>query len=335
MTDIVVQIGGRVQGAPPDILNIQLTYLLGIQQAGPSIGLTIKGIAELNNCIAGLYDLVLNQPANSRVEYSRYWSDRIISQLSLVLDSGNFNINPSVNGFLISITPNFRYRQNVKGFIKTVPSTFLPKYVEAESSGYVQFTPEFNIPTDFDNSNFIRAEDDNFTNHIDEFINSPQFNLALHVRPKKHRKCHKCHNRHCESRESTKNFTNTSALKALVIFLYQTCLSIQTEKISVETGLEMINEKLSMFEKYKAKGASTYSFSVFDNGFLELILCIRYHLQNTDCIVGFTMQGINDIFNNRDGAEYNQIIMNASSAPIDEDMSDVIYPSNTGLFVYQ
>jgi len=333
---VVVRVGGNVLGGPPDNLNIQLTYQLPVEQVG-SLGLTIRGVAELNNAIAGFYELTGNQPQNTRAIYARFWADSIISQLSSVIVAGAFNLNVNINGNLVSITPNFRYREVIQGFIKIVPATFLPKYVEAESSGYIQFTPEFNIPTTFDNANFIRAEDDNYTNHISEFINSPQFNLALHIRPKiklnsKNKKCDRCRQYHNKCKPQ--KITNTSALKALVIFLYQTCLSIQREKISVKDGVKLIKEKIAMFDKYQTGGEGTFSFNVFDNDFIELILCRRYRLKNTDCIVGFTLQGVNDIFNDQEGAEFNQIIMNASSVPIDEDMSDAIFPSNTGLFVY-
>jgi len=347
--EIIVQIGGIGRGRPADALNIRYTYRLPYEVTGTgSLGLNITGCAELNNAISGLYELTVNQPANTRTNYAIYWGSQLLSQLEDILapdDYRNFDIGINPDGTLRSITPNFRYKfaEDAFGqiFIKFLEPAFLPKYLEAESGGFVQFTPEFNIPTTFDNANFVRAEDDNYTNRIDQFIISPQFNLALHVRPKTYKyescpnkDCYKCEKR-IKREDKCRKYTTTSALQAFVTFCYQTCLKVQKEEISASEGEGMILEKIDMFKKYRGAGASTYNFEIDPRGFVNLVFCTRYRLKNTDCIVGFTMQGIPDIFTERTEPEFRQIIMNASSVPIDEDMTDAIWPSNTGLFVYE
>lgn len=337
---IIVQLGGIGEGRPNDVLNIQISCIIPII-INPNNGdkcLTVQGQVELNNCIAGLYELIVNQPRNQRLNYTRYWTSELAVALEPIIFKGQFTIESIAASTLRSIKPNFSIRvaqidQLTGNFLNcaVLPGIMLPTYVDSESGGYVQFTPEFNIPTDFDNANFIRAEDDNYTNRINEFINSPQFELALHIRPKISKKCKKCH---CKHKKNKTQVTTPTALKALVRFIYQTCLAVQTERISVEEGKNMIQSKIQDFEKYRSNGSFIYNFSIDEDGFIFITFCTRYHLANNDCIVGFTMEGTYDIFQKREEAEFNQIIMKASAVPIDEDMTDVVYPSNTGIFIW-
>lgn len=343
MNNIILKIGGRVPNSPPDDLNIQFEFKLPYVSVEGQLGLTVQGTVELHNAIAKFYELVGNQTIATRTQYARFWADSIIEQISPVLFGGSFNLGVKIDGRLYKITPNFEYREALKLanaplfiIVKRI-TVFFPKYMDAESSGYVQFTPEFNIPTTFDNANFLRAEDDNYTNFIDEFIISPQFNLALHIRPKitkKCKKCKKCKRHKCKCNKK-QPYTTSTALQAFVTFMYQVCQKIQREEITFEEGKALIDEKVEFFSKYRTEGAFTYELELDSNGFVELSFCVRYHLENTDCIVGFTMQGIYDIFTGRPEPIYNQVIMGASSVPIDEDMSDVNYPSNTGVFIYK
>ena len=39
-----------------------------------------------------------------------------------------------------------------------------------------------------------------------------------------------------------------------------------------------------------------YYFNYNDDGLIDLIFCKRFRLKNTDCIVGFTFQGTENIF---------------------------------------
>lgn len=318
-----------------------------------------KNMTEITNLLAAYGERVSYQGDTADV-YGEHYARKILAQLDPILNQ-NFNNMIRYSSLKINI--------KLQIYVTTIPTDVtgqFAKYIEiispgfgaAESSGTILFTPEFNLPTTFDNANFMRAEDDNYTAHAEQFINSPQFNLALYVRPKmfadpNDKICRRCR-RHCDKitgdiggcrkckkrcqkkhhrKFKCKKFTSTIFLQNSVNLIYQFCQRIQREQITFEKGKAMIDDQIKRMSEYKAEGAAMYELEMID-GFLYMFFCTRYYLRNTDCIVGFMMQGYTDIFQGREGAEYNEIIMSASSAPIDEDMSDAIFPTNTGVFVY-
>ena len=135
-------------------------------------------------------------------------------------------------------------------------------------------------------------------------------------------------------KKESQKYTAAPSLQSLVQSIYLLAVRIQRQELSFNEGKLLIDEKVEVFEQYSDEGASTYTI-VEKNENVYVYFCKRYHLQNTDCIVGFTMKGVCDFITDRPEPEFKQVIMTASSVSIDEDMSDAIYPSNTGIFIYK
>lgn len=230
----------------------------------------------------------------------------------------NRNANPA-----ISFRNDFRIDSEKRESCCIKHSEILP-----ESKGLIRYTPEFNVNTQFDNANFFRAQNDNFTKYVNQFVNAPSFNKALFIRPKLIKK--KCH---CKKNKNKEIIPSTTAndLQNMVVEIFQTALQIQIGEISWEVGNEKILTSVESMDKYLVKGARSIFFLNYDDELISLFFCRRYNLPNSDCVVGFSLDGIDDF----DYDDRKDVIMSVSEVPIDEDMSEAIYSPIVGIFAYE
>lgn len=207
--------------------------------------------------------------------------------------------------------------------------------VEPEADGIIRFTPEFNIDTKFDNANFYRAQNDNFTEKIFQFVNAPSFNKALFILPKLHKRCkcgdkNKCKHHKNTDKHEDKPATTANNLQLLVTEIYQIALQIQNNQISWEAGSSAILSAIEAYDKYLVAGARSVFYMNMQNGLFFLQFIQRYNLPTKDCSVAFTIDGAIDFTNDN----LNDLIFSVSEVPVDEDMSDALYSPIIGIFAY-
>lgn len=186
-----------------------------------------------------------------------------------------------------------------------------------EMKGMIRFTPEFNVDTKFDNANFYRAQNDNFTEKISQFVNAPSFNKALFILPKLRR-------------DKKALSTTANELQLMVIQIYQTCLQIQNNEISWEEGSEIILAAVENNDKYLVPGARSVFYLNMQNNLLYMQFINRYNLPKSDCSVAFTIDAAIDSTSD----SLNDLIFSVSELPVKEDMSDAIYSPIVGIFAY-
>lgn len=365
-SSIQIQIGGDFihnGQVVKDVVGQPLVYQLFKGKQGNQSYIVATDTAALHGLFEAFMDRIGSQLKANQNIFATHYSNKIIANLQPILDF-NYNnfIGESYNGQIV-IRPSIHFyvASDYNGSNFRSELFFSSFYVPAESSGHIKFVAEFNKNSHFDNVHLEDNLDENFTNHSEKFINLPQFNLALFVRPKlfsenqKHRICRKCR-RHCEKvadivggcekckskcqRKHCENFkdkpfTNTAFLTSSVILIYQLCQRIQRKQITFEEGKKSIDEQVEKMSKYLSEGSAMYELRIDQDDNLIMLFCNRYNLKNTDCIVGFTMNGINDIFKGRPEAEFNEVLMGVSAVPIDEDMSDAVFPDNNGIFIYK
>lgn len=246
-------------------------------------------------------------------------------------------VNSSVNGYLVVTEVNNRDR-NVSVLIAETDSgirkysnkrccAFIESEFAVNDTGLIRFTPEFNIDTKFDNANFYKAENDNFTEEISQFINAPSFNKALFIRPAL-RKCKHKHG-HKKYIKYTGPVTTATDLQLMVASIYQIALAVQTEEITWENGSEQIIRQFENMNEYLVKGARSVFFLQMENN-IYLQFINRYHLPKSDCVVAFTLNGVQDF--TKDNRK--DLILSVSEVPVDEDMSEAIYSPIVGIFAY-
>ena len=362
-----------IGGGPDDeVTNLPTKFSVEYIQAGGGVGLTTwggkAGLTTFRGAIQYLYSLISGQSPLKRLAYAQKWTTYILNNIAFLVSflGQGFQLitvvaNPNV---LLSIIPRFAVFEAVlegnipiiqpgsrfsfpQMLLDDIPNlgafAFIADEDVEQGSGYIIFTPEFNIPTNFDNANFYRAEDDNFTNNVSQFINSPSYDRALFVRPrlqsschecKKCCKCKKCHK--CQNKQTDLPYTTTQLLQGMVMALFSTCTDLTQGLISNDEATLLINERIASMAQYEVEGSCrcTNYFDPGTEGDFLLIFCKRYRLETSDCIVAFTFQGVNDFINGSDLRVNNQVIMNASAVPIDENMGDALYSPNNGIFVY-
>lgn len=207
--------------------------------------------------------------------------------------------------------------------------------VDTQGGGLIRFTPEFNIDTSFDNANFYRAQNDNFTEKIFQFVNAPSFNKALFIRPKLHKvkrckcKCEKKKKQHKSKHESLPT-TTANDLQLMVAQIYQICIEIQNNQVTWEDGSAAIMSAIEENDKYLVKGARSVFYLTMTGGLLYLQLINRYNLPSSDCVVAFTVDGAIDFTSD----SLNDLVLSVSEVPVDEDMSEAIYSPIVGIFAY-
>ena len=123
--------------------------------------------------------------------------------------------------------------------------------------------------------------------------------------------------------------------------MYRIALQAQTGEITPEESKSTIHEIVSSMNKYVVKSSDCcyYSYNVIDDGtveggFVNIMFCQKYRLEDEDAVVACTMRGIRNFFTNQLDQANNQIIVGASSVQVDDDMADANYDPNTGIFVY-
>lgn len=203
--------------------------------------------------------------------------------------------------------------------------------VMPEADGIIRFTPEFNIDTNFDNANFYRAQNDNFTEKIFQFVNAPSFNKALFILPKLHKikRC-KCGDRCKCKKKPLPAATTANNLQLLVTEIYQIALQIQNNKVSWEEGSTTILAAIELYDTYLVQGARSVFYMNMENGLFFLQFIQRYNLPTKDCVVAFAIDGAIDFTDD----SLNDLIFSVSEVPVDEDMSSAIYSPILGIFAY-
>lgn len=282
---------------------------------------------------------------NPRFEYRFY-----DTALNLVLINKSFSwpkyANVAVNnfGFLpqaelknIKVRPSgIRVHKSKKECCLLKKSDIAPN-----ASGIIRFTPEFNVDTQFDNANFYRAQNDNFTEKIRQFVNAPAFNRALFLRPKaeqnqdkggcKHCDCDSCYKKRKEKKKKNKVYTTTANdLLQMVTAIYQISTAIQNNEITWQDGSEQIIALVEAMQKYEVKGARSVFYLGMQDQLIYIQFINRYNLPQSDCVVAFTVDGAKDFTNDAK----NDVILSVSEVPVDEDMAEAIYSPVTGIFAY-
>lgn len=381
MASIIDMILGGNPG--DEVTNIPTKFSIEYIQAGGGIGLTTwgpnAGVTTMRSALSYLYKLINGQSPNRKLAYARFWCKYFTDTIAIIISflGKGLQIFPQKDNpnLLSSIIPGFStFEALLRGndIVVEAGSRFgLPQYVEtsqrslanrksgrntgnrsvtatgdgtaSDFSGFIQFTPEFNIPTNFNNANFYRAQDDNYADDVSLFINAPSFDRALFIRPKMEApiKCNKKKCKKCQRKIDTnptlyiRPTTTAQSVQAMIVSLYQTTVQISRGTITEEEGKALLDARVAEMDKYVIPDASTvYYFDPGENGYCVMVFCKRYRLKTTDCIAGFTLQGVNDFFTGNPERSANQVMMGASAVPIDEDMSDALYSPNNGIFVY-
>jgi len=112
----------------------------------------------------------------------------------------------------------------------------------------------------------------------------------------------------------------------MIVFIYQTVVSLQLGTISFEEATNQINALVLDFDKYVVKGSRDIFYFTMNGEFIYFVLVKRYNLLQSDCSIAFNLK------NGPYFDKYNNIIMGVSEVPVDEDMSEAIYNPNIGLF---
>jgi len=240
---------------------------------------------------------------------------------------------------LFSITPDFSFRYLCLvegGFIDIEPikieqvcivtrNNFV-SYVPSEGSGFILFTPEYNSDTEFDNFNFGKVIDDDFTKDIGTYISDPQFEKAMFIRPRKYykekkgkcKKCKKCKKSYHKTKIT--KYTTAPFLQEFVISAFNIYRDVYRNLLSSEEGINIVNERYNYMKPFLAEGFTPNFTQQIEDGRYYLMLCARFRLKTNDAILGFILENDDDL---------NDIILKISNVPIDEDMDDSNYPLTT------
>ena len=321
----------------------------------PKTAITSKGLGTLTECLTYMYGLIAKRPEDAQM-LTQYMALKLVpikafefseDEFILIRDRGQLiGINPRFeynfyDGYNRIILPNksfswpkygntsirsipnagsnirksgIRHSLHIKECCRIRGSNFVD---QNDETGIIRFTPKFNIDTKFDNANFYRAQNDNFTEKIHQFVNAPAFNKALFVQKKLHR---------CNKLPST----TANNLQLLVMEIYQIALQIQNNKISWEEGSGKIVAAIESYDVYLVEGARSVFYMNMQNNLFFLQFISRYNLPKKDCVVAFTIDGAIDFTDDN----LNDLIFSVSEVPVDEDMSDAIYSPIVGIFAY-
>lgn len=320
----------------------------------PKTAITSKGLGTLMEAITYMYGLISQSPQDVEI-LTKYLALKLVSikasqfsedEFILIRDKGQLiGINPrfeynfydAFNRIIIS-NKSFSWPKYGNTGIRTIPLKISEKArksgicvqdkesyriqgsIKENAGGIIRFTPEFNIDTNFDNANFYRAQNDNFTEKIFQFVNAPAFNKSLFILRKLH----------CGKNPKIIHATTANNLQLLVIDIYQIALQIQNNQISWETGFTYIIEAIESYDKYLVYGARSVFYMNIQNNLFFLQFINRYNLPKSDCVVAFTLDGVIDFTNDK----VNDLILSVSEVPVDEDMSDAVYSPILGIFAY-
>lgn len=160
------------------------------------------------------------------------------------------------------------------------------------------FVPDLNI--DRDNKEIITVEDFSYNPHIDK---------VFHLK-------HLCKHKNRKSR-----FTTLDSLHDMVHVIYQELKLYYVHGQDITTTRDVINKIIKKHSKYERCGAIINIDLDLNNP--VIIMYVRYKLQDSDVVVGFSMTGV-EVKNGDPDMEdtLKVVILNVSSVPLNDSIKD-------------